>query len=92
MPHFICIYTDEVLVVRVASYIYEATLTTSNTKHTYIGLTEGNFKTRFNGRKQKFRHEKYRNSSEISKKVWELKDKGSNYNLTWRVLQQRGRR
>ena len=30
-----------------------------------------------NGHKQTFRHEKYRNSSEISKKVWELKDKGS---------------
>ena len=71
-----------------SSVIYEATLKTDNMAHTYIGLTEGTFKTRFNGHKQTFRHEKYRNSSEISKKVWELKDKGSNYNLTWRVLQQ----
>ena len=70
------------------SVIYEATLKTSSDTETYIGLTEGPFKTRFNGHKQTFTHDKYRNRSEISKKVWELKDKNTDYNITWRVLQQ----
>ncbi len=70
------------------SVIYEATLKTSSDVHTYIGLTEGPFKTRYNGHKQTFRHEKYRSGSEISKKVWELKDMNQNHCITWRVLQR----
>lgn len=71
------------------SVVYEATLVTENsTSHKYIGLTEGPFKTRFNGHNQTFRHEKHRNSSEISKKVWELKDAGTKFEITWKILQQ----
>ena len=68
--------------------IYEAKLKTCSDEYTYIGLTEGPFKTRFNGHTQTFNHEKYRHSSEISKKVWELKDKDVSFNITWRILQQ----
>ena len=70
------------------SVIYEATLKTCNDTFTYIGLTEGPFKTRYNGHKQTFKHDKYRNSTEMSKKVWELKDKNVDYDISWKVLQQ----
>lgn len=59
---------------------YEATLKTSSDTLTYIGLTEGPFKTKYYGHKQTFTHNKYRNGAEASKKLWELKDR------TWSTI------
>ena len=70
------------------SVIYEATLNTSNESHEYIGLTEGPFKDRYNNHNQAFKHSKYRNSTELSKKVWDMKDSNKSYNISWRILQQ----
>ncbi len=70
------------------SVIYEATAKTSSDIYNYIGLTEGPFKTRFNGHKQALTHDKYRHSTELSKKVWELKDNNIPYNISWKILQQ----
>ena len=70
------------------SVVYEATIKTNNETHNYIGLTEGPFKTRFNGHTQALTHERYRHSTELSKKVWELKDNNTDYDISWTILQQ----
>lgn len=71
----------------VSSVVYEATVTTAEDKHRYIGLTEGTFKTRFNGHKQSFNNDKYRTSTELSKKIGELKDTNKNFTVDWAIIQ-----
>ena len=55
--------------------VYKATVTetTSNNKETYIGLTENQFKTRFNFHKSSFKLEHKRTSTPLSEHVWKLK-------------------
>ena len=64
--------------------IYQATVkrNDNNTSETYIGLTENALKTRYRNYTASFRHTKHRNSTELSKHVWSLKDNniGSSYN------------
>jgi len=59
-----------------AAVIYEATVAVEKEKkeHKYIGLTENTFKTRFSSHTSSFKLEK-KNQTELSKKIWELKDK-----------------
>ena len=52
----------------------------------YIGLTEKEFKTRYNGHKQSINNKKYKNSTTLSTYVWELKDKGINPALKLSIL------
>ena len=57
--------------------VYKATVTetTSNNQETYIGLTENEFKTRFNLHKSSFKLEHKRTSTTLSEHVWKLKNK-----------------
>ena len=43
-------------------------------KKFYLGVTETPFKERFGNHTRDFKHPKYRNSTELSKYVWEFKD------------------
>ena len=52
----------------------------------YISLAEGTFKKRFTQHKQSFRNQKYANSTELSKYIWELKDKNKDYNIQWTII------
>lgn len=70
------------------SVVYEATLNTGNETFTYIGLTEGTFKARFSNHTNSFRHDKYRHSTELSKKVWELKDNNINFAIAWKIAKK----
>ena len=47
---------------------------TNDEKRFYLGVTETPFKERFGNHTRDFKHPKYRNSTELSKYVWELKD------------------
>lgn len=71
-----------------ASVIYQATVTRkdNNTKQTYIGLTEKDFKTRYRNHTASFRHPKHRNSTELSKYIWTLKDNNIDHSTSWRTL------
>ena len=69
--------------------IYQATIITNNTKNTYIGLTENNFKTRFNNHKSSFINTSLKNSTELSKYTWELKDKNQTYKITWKKFSRK---
>ena len=60
--------------------VYRASVSASNkpARH-YYGLTEGPFKTRYNGHTRSFRSESYRRETELSKYVWDLQDQ----HLVW---------
>ena len=67
--------------------IYEATVTTTtgDTK-TYIGMTEHEFKTRYNNHKLSFRDRKHSHSTVLSKHIWDLKDSNTDYQINWRII------
>ena len=68
--------------------VYQATVTRDDTneQETYVGHTECQFKTRYNGHTSSFRNAKYKHATELSKHVWNLNDKNVNYSIKWRVL------
>ena len=69
-----------------SSIVYKATVTTSDdTKH-YIGLTDTTFKTRYTNHKHTFKAPKHRNSTELSKFIWNLKDNNTPYNIKWSII------
>ena len=70
--------------------VYKATVTetTSNNQETYIGLTENEFKTRFNLHKSSFKLENKRTSTTLSDHVWKLKKKNINFNISWQVVKR----
>ena len=58
----------------------------TNEQATYVGHTECQFKTRYNGHTSSFRNAKYKHATELSKHVWNLNDKNVKYSIKWRVL------
>ena len=55
---------------------------------TGIGLCDTSFKLRYRNHTSSFRNERYRNATELSKHVWNLKDKNIQYNIKWRKIKQ----
>ena len=74
-----------------SSVIYQATVTRrdNDTTETYIGLTENEFKTRYRNHTASFRHAKHRNSTELSKYIWTLKDNNIDHSISWRILSKK---
>ena len=58
----------------VKEVVYQATITTAESKETYVGLTATEFKTRWRNHQMSFKHESKRNDTELSKHLWRLKD------------------
>lgn len=65
--------------------VYKAVLKTQDETLTYFGASEGEFKTRFNNHKKSFKTVKYKNETELSKKIWSLKENAMEYNLLWSI-------
>ncbi len=73
------------------SIIYQATVTRSGDtakQETYVGLTENQFKTRYRNHTSSFRNDKYRNSTELSKYIWTLKDSKVQYSMKWKIIKR----
>ena len=70
--------------------VYKATVTetTSDNQETYIGLTENEFKMRFNLQKSSFKLEHKRTSTTLSEHVWKLKNNNINFKITWEVVKK----
>ena len=70
------------------SVIYQATVTCkdNNTTETYIGLTEKDFKTKYRNHIASFRHAKHKNSTELSRHIWTLKDNNIEHFISWPIL------
>lgn len=74
---------------RVKSVVYKCDVEAPNVpKRTYIGLTEREFKERYNGHKQSLNNTKYKNSTTLSMHVWELKKNMITPNLKWSIVKQ----
>jgi hypothetical protein len=70
--------------------VYQTTVTREDTMkcETYVGLTENQFKTRYRNHTSSFRNEAYRNSTELSKYIWTLKNANVQFSIKWRILKQ----
>ena len=71
---------------QVRNIVYQATVTATNlpTKY-YYGLTERRFKDRFYEHTADAKHKSHRNNTRLSVYVWELKERGVDYNITWSI-------
>ena len=63
--------------------VYKATVITNNIIKYYLGTSEGEFKERYNNHTKSFRNKGYKTETELSKYLWNLKDKNQEYELTW---------
>jgi hypothetical protein len=68
--------------------VYQATVKSRNSTETYIGLTENTFKNRYNNHTASFRHNKLKNSTELSKHIWQLKDQNIDHHIEWRIVKR----
>ena len=73
------------------SAVYEANVeagTNTTTEYLYKGLTEGIFKARYDKHTSSFRHVDQKTSTELSKKIWELKERNTPFKISWRILRR----
>ena len=62
------------------------TETDTKKQETYIGLTENEFKTRFNLHKSSFKLEHKRTTTTLSDHIWKLKKKNTDFNIKWEII------
>lgn len=60
--------------------------TDNSTSETYVGLTENDFKTRYRYDKSSLRHPHSRNSTKLSKHIWDFKDNNIADTVSWNIL------
>ena len=67
--------------------IYKATVTETATKNqeSYIGLTDNEFKTRYNQHKSLF---KLVHRKKDTKHIWELKDRNIEHTIQWEIIKK----
>ena len=69
--------------------VYKAEVITSNSQpKIYIGMTGNTFKEPFNNHKKSFSNIEYRNSTELSKYVWDLKERERDFTIQWSILKR----
>ena len=66
-------------------YGAEVTNITTGEKETYTGLTEGTMRDRIAKHEGNCRH-RHQPGTRLSSHVWQLKDQGFPYNITWQIL------
>ena len=71
-----------------ANFVYEATVKekVSNKTETYTGLTYRTFKERYKEHMYDMGHAEKRTSSKLAGHIWDLKDRGVDFDITWRML------
>ena len=70
--------------------IYQATVIQKDNgkTETYVGLTETTFKLRYGNHKQTFKNKSQQTKTELSKYIWELKNKQKQYDIKWKILKK----
>ena len=69
--------------------VYKATITTNSETKEYIGSTGVPFKKRWYSQSSDVKNEK-NNGTELSKYVWKLKSKSTNYEIKWNIMHKIG--
>ena len=62
--------------------IYQASVKTDRGVEAYVGLTGDHFKSRFRNHTASFRDQRKKNAAELSKHIWELKNKNKEFTIT----------
>ena len=52
----------------------------------YFGLADTTFKERYRNHIRDFKHEKYENSTELAKYIWQLKRDNISFSVKWTVI------
>ena len=68
--------------------VYKATIQHGNAEKAYYGLAGGPFKDRYRNHVKSFKHEKYKNETQLSKYVWDLKETNTQYTLSWEIAKK----
>ena len=72
-----------------AGVIYQADVETEEEgQKTYIGGAATTFKLRWSNHNKSFKSRIYENETELSKYLWQLKDKEINYNIKWKIIRK----
>ena len=73
-----------------AGVVYKATVTTASSGQWmyHYGSTEGPFKQRYANHLTSFRQEKYRSANELSKHLQEMKEKCTEFKVSWSICQK----
>ena len=68
--------------------VYQATVTQGNTRQqdTYVGITENQFKTRYNQHNSSFKLAHKRHETRLSEHIWKLKEKNIDHTISWSVI------
>ena len=66
--------------------IYQATVKSDVKEETYVGLTATDFKSRLANHKASFKSNTKRNTTELSKYIWSLKESNVDYSISWKIL------
>ena len=71
-----------------SSIVYKANVKIINTgeMHKYIGISKPPFKTRWLDHNKAFNHERYRSNTELSKLIWDLKDRNIAHSINWEFI------
>ena len=73
-----------------SNVIYQATVTSHDTgaSETYTGLTSNSWKIRYGNHNASFNKRELETHTELSKHIWNLKDRSVNYSISWKILAQ----
>ena len=66
--------------------VYQAKVKTDSEEQTYIGLSSTTFKKRLANHKTSFKYETKRGTTTLSNYVWDLKNRGIDYELEWNLI------
>ena len=66
--------------------VYQARVKSDNSEETYIGLASTTFKSRLGNHHKAMKNSKYRHDTTLSLHIWDLKDKGEDYEINWKFI------
>ena len=67
---------------------YQATVKSEGNMKRYIGLSETTFKERYRNHIKDFNKIRYRNNTELTKNVWQLKESNKHFEIKWKILKR----
>ena len=76
---------------QIGEVVYESTLTSNQQNYKdkkYFGIAEESFKGCLYNYNLSFRNEFYKNDTELSKELWQIKLKNYTPKITWRIIRK----
>ena len=67
--------------------VYQATVNYQGKVDTYVGLTARKFIARHTEHYRNFENRNPKNSTSLSRKIWDLEDNQHNFEIKWKILQ-----